>query len=111
MIINFVERQLSIEGVQHQLTFPIDDAFEYNGMVIVLFDPDSPAEDFRPFHNLIAVDPSGQQKWEAELPTSSPGDRYYRISSKNPLTVYSAQSYDCVIDPSTGRIVTKTFTK
>jgi hypothetical protein len=111
MKIRFVERELFIDGIRHELRFPIVDAFEHDGMVVVLFDPDSPADSFRPFHNLVAVDSDARLKWEAELPTSNPGDRYYRISSREPLLVYSAQSYDCVIDISTGRIVRKEFTK
>jgi hypothetical protein len=111
MIVTFVEQQLSIDGGKHELPFPIDEAFEYDGLVVVLFDPDSPAETFRPFRNLIALDASGHQQWEADLPTSNPGDRYYKVTSKDPLTACSTQSYDCVIDVSTGRIMVKTFTK
>jgi hypothetical protein len=111
MRVRFVERELFIEDIRHELQFPIDDAFEQGGLVVVLFDPDSPADSYRPFHNLVAVDSDGRVRWEAELPTSNPGDRYYKISSHEPLVAYSTQSYDCVIDISTGRIVSKEFTK
>lgn len=111
MRVTFLERELFIEGIRYEMQFPIDDAFEQGGSVVVLFDPDSPVESYRPFHNLVSVDSEGRVRWEAELPTSNPGDRYYKISSREPLIAYSTQSYDCVIDPSTGRILSKEFTK
>lgn len=111
MIITFVERELRIDGVAYDLAHPIDDAFVHDDVVIVLFDPDSRFRRFGQFHNLIAIDRVGQLRWEAELPTSTTGDRYYKLASRDPIVAYSTQSFDCVIDAQTGRIVTKTFTK
>jgi len=56
-------------------------------------------------------DRSGQILWTAELPTTDPGDRYYKIPSSDPLTAYSVRSYDCVIDRHTGYILERVFTK
>jgi hypothetical protein len=111
MNVRFIERELFVDGRRHELPYPIDDAVEYEEIVVILFDPDSATEDYGPFHNLIAIDSSGRTMWEADLPTSNPGDRYYKISSKEPFVVYSTESYDCVIDLSTGHIINRTFTK
>jgi hypothetical protein len=79
--------------------------------VVILLDPDSSDEGNGRFHNLVALDRSGQPMWIAELPTLNPGDRYYQIPPNDPLIAYSVSSYDCVIDRRTGRISSKTFTK
>jgi hypothetical protein len=109
--VDYVERELSIDGNRHVLQFPIAAAVEYADSVVVLFDPDSADEGNGRFHNLVAVDRSGQPQWTAELPTEDPGDRYYKIASSEPLIAYSVRSYDCVIDQFTGRILSKSFTK
>jgi hypothetical protein len=79
--------------------------------VLALFDPDSSDEGNGNFHNLVALNRSGQLKWTAELPTSDPGDRYYKIASTDPLIAYSVRSYDCFIDLRSGHIMHKYFTK
>jgi hypothetical protein len=111
MNVRFLERTLQIDDVKRELEHPIDDIAIQEDVVIVLYDPDSFAEANGRFHNLVALDLDGRLKWTAQLPTSNPGDRYYEIGSKEPLTVYSTQSFDCVIDVTTGRIIAKTFTK
>ena len=77
----------------------------------VLHDPDSRAEKYGQFPNLIAIDRSGTTVWTAELPTKESGDAYYRIASAEPLIVYSVFSYSCRIDPQTGKIEEKRFFK
>jgi hypothetical protein len=109
--IRYIERELFIDGVRHELAYPIDTAIERGDSVVILYDPDSADEGNGRFHNLAALDRSGQVLWTAELPTTDPGDRYYKIASSDPLTAYSARSYDCVIDPHNGRILERTFTK
>jgi hypothetical protein len=109
--IRYAERELFIDGARHELLYPIDSAIDYRDSVVIVFAPDSADEDNGRFHNLVAFDRSGRLQWTAELPTTDPGDRYYKIVSGDPLTAYSTRSYDCVIDPSSGRILEKTFTK
>ena len=111
MTVSFIERELRIDEHVHVLEFPIDEAFEHGGLVIVLFAPDSNLKKFGQFHNVIAVDRHGHMVWEAELPTSNTGDRYYKIANRDPLTLYSTQSYDVVLDSASGRIIEKRFTK
>jgi hypothetical protein len=111
MNISFVARELHLDGTTHILEFPIEEAFEQGSLVIVFFAPDSDPKRFGQFHNVIAVDRRGWKVWEADLPTSNTGDRYYKIATRDPLTLYSTQSYDVVVDSATGRIIEKTFTK
>jgi len=111
MTITFVERELRIDGQPHILAFPIDEAFQHGSLVVVVFAPDSDPKKFGQFHNVIAVDCEGNKVWEADLPTSNTGDRYYRVANREPLTLNSTQSFDVVLDPATGRIIEKVFTK
>jgi hypothetical protein len=109
--VRFIERELFIDENRYELPYPIDDAIEYDKLVVVLYSPDSAPKTYGQFHNLVAFDRSGRPRWVAELPTSSTGDRYYKVPSMEPMVAYSTQSYDCTISQQTGRILSKTFTK
>ncbi len=109
MIVTYSGANLRIGTDLHVLRYPIQDAFNLGNVVVVLYDPDAvPAG---PFRNLVALTEDGSLVWEAETPTGYPTDRYYRIASHSPLIAYSSQSFDCCIDPTTGRIISRTFTK
>jgi hypothetical protein len=111
MIISVSGRTLHIDGQSFNLEFPISEAFELNGVVIVLFNPDAYTEKFGQFQNLIALKETGELLWKAELPTTTSGDRYYKIARRLPLVAYSIYSYECEIDPATGKIKAQTFLK
>jgi hypothetical protein len=111
MSVRFIERELFIDESRYELPYPIDDSIEYEDLVVVLFSPDGAPKNYGQFHNLVGLDRSGQPQWEAQLPTSNTGDRYYKIVSKDPLVAYSTQSYDCTISLETGSILAKVFTK
>lgn len=110
-MITFSEKQIVIDGKAFDLEYTIVDAFEFNNLVVVLFDPDDYTLKFGQFANLLAINAAGKHIWTAELPTTASGDRYYKIASKQPLIVYSVCSYECEIDCATGRIVKSTFFK
>jgi hypothetical protein len=103
-MIEHTGRTLRIDGLDLDLPYPISDAFELADRVIVLFDPDAYRETPGQFPNLIAVSRSGTMLWTAELPTTTAGDRYYKIASRTPLLAYSIYSLECAIDPLTGHI-------
>ena len=110
--VHFAGESLSVDGQRFTLRHPIDDAFRLGDVVVVLFAPDAVMSTFGQFPNLVAVDPhDGSQVWQAELPTTETGDAYYAISSRQPLVAYSFKSFECTIDPTTGRILETVFTK
>lgn len=110
-MITFSGKTVSIGGKSFEVEHPIADAFELGGRIIVLFNPDAYTEKFGQFPNLIALRPTGERLWTAELPTTTSGDRYYKVASRTPLVVYSVNSFECEIDPATGRIVARHFSK
>jgi len=110
-MITFYGKTLSINGKSLELDYPVVDAFELEGRIIVLFNPDAYTERFGQFPNLIALGPTGERVWTAELPTTTSGDRYYKVSSRTPLVVYSIYSQECEIEPATGRIKVRRFFK
>lgn len=110
-MMSFSGRTILIGGKRFELEHAVSDAFELEGKLIVLFNPDAYTETFGQFRNLVALGPTGEQVWKAELPTTTSGDRYYKIASRSPLVVYSIYSEQCELDIATGRIKTKRFVK
>lgn len=110
--IRFAGESLAVDGKRFRMAHPVEDAFALSTFVIVLFVPDSVSIPFGQFSNLIAIDPStGERVWEAELPSTTTGDRYYKVASRDPLVVYSVKSFVCTIDPRTGNISEREFVK
>lgn len=92
----------SYRGDRQKLPHTIDDAFEWDNLV-VMFDPDSDPNKFGQFANIFGVSRAGQVVWKAELPTSNTGDRYYKIAARDPLTAYSTLVIRCRIRRADGR--------
>jgi hypothetical protein len=106
-MISFSGNVISLAGLQIKLEHDISDAREIDGRCVVLFDPDAYTSRFGQFPNLIALDSAGRRLWTAELPSTTSGDRYYKIVSERPLIVYSIYSEECELDLLTGSIKTK----
>ena len=110
-MVTFSDKTVSIYGKSLEVEHPVIDAFELKGRIIVLFDPDVYTEKFGQFPNLIALRPTGERLWTAELPTTTSGDRYYKIASQTLLVAHSIYSYECQIDAATGRLKSRQFCK
>ncbi|HOX03244.1 MAG TPA: hypothetical protein P5555_13325 [Candidatus Paceibacterota bacterium] len=110
-MIAFSGKTIRVSGASLELEYPVADAFELEDRIIVLFNPDACTKKFGQFPNLVALRPTGERLWTAELPTTTSGDRYYKVASRNPLVVYSIHSVECEIDIATGRIKARRFSK
>jgi hypothetical protein len=102
---------LTIDGQSYELEHTIVDAVECEDGVAVLFDPDAYTAKFGQFANLAGLSREGAKLWTAELPTTTSGDRYYRLVRGENLRAASVYSFVCDIDPRNGRIVRKEFVK
>jgi hypothetical protein len=81
-------------------------------LVVVLFDPDSNTAKFGQFPNLVALRRDGSEFWVAELPSTSTGECYYRVrEGGGQLLASSVRSIEVEIDPLTGKLVSREFTK
>jgi hypothetical protein len=110
---------IMVDGTAYSMEYPVREAFELDGRLIVLLDADAylrdpsyPKERRRgknALRNLRAYTLSGAPLWEAEFP--EPADYYYKLDSRAPLTALSFSSYRCRIDPATGRILDRQFLK
>ncbi len=110
--IEFSGNRLAINsGSVLDLPYPIKDAFELSGVVVVFLDPDANLGKAGQYRNLLGFDQQGKKLWEAELPTSKSSDVYWRIKKKSPLVMSSFSSYECLIDESTGKIKSSEFYK
>jgi hypothetical protein len=110
-MISFSGTKLEVDGQSIETEYPIADAFEASGLVVVRYDPDVYTDSFGQFPNLVAFQFDGTKAWTAQLPTNGSGDRYHTISSRAPIVVQSFSCFACEIDPDTGRIVARRFTK
>jgi hypothetical protein len=112
-------RELIIGDKRIELEYSVQDAFELDGRIIVLLDPDAYLQDpgygkerrrgEGALRNLRALSLSGEPLWEAEFPEAA--DYYYRIVERRPLTALSFSSFRCEIDAASGRIVRREFCK
>lgn len=118
-MIELVDKKLKVDGIEWELPYRVQDAFESGSNIIVLFDSDEGLS-LPQFNNLVCFDRNAQQVWIAELPIDTPRDKYFRhaksdvyysITSRKPLVAYSFTSYEAEIDLDTGKIIKKTFTK
>jgi hypothetical protein len=117
--ITYAGNQLLLDGGSILTEFPIQDAVDLDQRVVVLLDPDSYLSDTaystdrrrgnNPVRNLLAYSRSGELLWEADFPEQA--DYYYRLVSSVPLVALSFSSYECEIDPQTGRIISRKFLK
>lgn len=90
---------------------PADDGFVVGDLLVVLYAPSSESGKVGQFPNLVAFNDDGRLVWTAELPTRETGDCYYRVVSHEPLIANSVRSYQCIIDPQTGKLQSKEFVK
>ena len=101
-----------IVGDQRFMTqYPVQNAFVLDDRLLVLYLPSSMPGKIGQFSNLVAFDNEANLVWTAELPTTETGDCYYRVISREPLIVNSVRSYQCTLDPDTGRLKSKVFLK
>lgn len=109
--ISFSGSTIHIDGRPIDLFHDILEAYEFQGVIVILLDPDSDLGASAQFRNLIGINVNGARLWEAELPTTKSSDVYWKIVQKNPLKAYSFSSFECEIDIHNGRIKSKNFYK
>jgi hypothetical protein len=80
----------------------------------VLLDPDRrPAgvEAWHPYHNIVRVSPDGVLRWRAELlPQETTAKCWLGLQVDGSLRA-TTYSWECELDPESGRIISSEFTK
>lgn len=97
-------RSLPVDGM-HALSFiPTAD-----DRAIVLLEA---TPGYRPVQNIVLIDRQGEVRWRAELPTSGGGESYTSFSQDGRgLVAQSWSGHKVVLDPGSGRILSRTFNK
>jgi hypothetical protein len=108
--VGFSGRVLHIDSLQIELEHPIAEAFAVGALIVVRFPCDARLKSYGAFDNLFALTSRGEKAWVAELPESGT-DSYVTISSREPLVANSWSGFQCTLDPASGRILRKVFTK
>lgn len=109
--VKFEGKLLTIDDAAVLMPHEIRDAFALGDKVIVFLDPDADLGRSGQYRNLLALDPAGASVWQAELPTDRDSDVFTRIVSREPLVADSFSSFECEIDPRTGRLLSMRFFK
>ena len=111
--VGFDDRRLVIDGLEYPLEWAIEAAIDLGLLVVVMFEPEAQQLKWGQFANIAAFRRDGQPFWTAELPTSETGDRYYSLAvgDGQVLKANSVKSYRITLDPLTGRILEREFTK
>lgn len=105
-------KNLEIYGNKVGFEYPIEEVILFHDRYLVLLDPDAFTRKWGQFQNLICINPKGDKIWIAELPTSTTGDCYHTLEIiDDRINAYSWCSYKCFINPETGKIIEKNFTK
>lgn len=97
-----------------ELPFPASSIFLLPGicLAIVMYDYNANRSQAR-FQNIVAYDYDGVQVWHAELPSTSMPDCFteLRSASEEKIEAFSYSCFSCVINPKTGKLERKEFTK
>jgi hypothetical protein len=110
MKLKFNSHRIEHSGGALEGTYPIIEAAEIHGLIIVVYDymafpPSSPAR------NLFAYKPTGEKVWRAQGIGAGSTDAYTNILSETPLVVGNFSGANCTIDVQSGAVLHTLFTK
>ena len=111
MKLRFVDTRVEWDGGHLDLPTPIKEAIRIGKHILVIHDPTAyPSQ--QPTPNLVAYTTNGERLWTAEnLTQNSATDAYVNFCSEDPLWVGNFMGFNCKIDPQTGKLIEKVFTK
>jgi hypothetical protein len=99
------------EGGRLTFSIPVQEAAQIGERIVVIHDYTAYPRG-RAAPNLVAYSLAGEQLWVAEnLGILGSSDAYVGFLSEEPLWVYNFAGYQCRIDPETGRLLEREFTK
>jgi hypothetical protein len=109
--LRFTDKRVEWDGGHLDLPIRIMDAVRLGDSILVIHDYMAyPLQ--KPAPNLVAYSTSGERLWTAEnLTQDSATDAYVNFCSEAPLWVGNFMSFNCRIDPQTGRLLERVFTK
>jgi hypothetical protein len=111
MKLKFAHKRLEWGSGHLELPLPILDAVLVGERIFVIFDYMAYPKD-GPAPNLVAYTTSGEKLWTAEnLTQGSATDAFVNFLSEDPLWVGNFMCYDCKVDPRTGKLLDRMFTK
>jgi len=101
----------TVDGGVVRSVLPVPDSDD----AIVLLDSEQrPAgvESWHPFNNILRITKSGDVRWRSELvPQETAFKAYLQVMWLDKILIALAASYECELDPETGRLLRSTFTK
>jgi hypothetical protein len=109
--LQFTDRRVEIDGGHLDLPLPVKEAVRIGDRIFVIHD--YMAYPLRqPAPNLVAYSTAGEHIWSAPtLTQTSATDAYTNFISEDPLWVGNFMGFNCRIDPQTGALLERVFTK
>jgi len=102
---------LSLDGDPLPTRFPVREAAWAGGHLVVIYDPAANPRSWGTFLNLAGLDENGREVWVADTAQTASGDCYTHLHSVDPLRANAWSGYLCTIDPATGTVTERVFTK
>ena len=93
-----------------QAPYPISGVRRVGDTVVLLYDHMSGPRHHQ-FRNLECFTLDGRRLWTAEHATTETADSYVESLNEDGLVARSFAGYVCTLDPATGRLLSKRFTK
>jgi hypothetical protein len=109
--ISYQGSKVIIGGKEIEFKFDLLSVATCQNVVVVLIDPDSYIGKEDIAHNLLGFDLNGNKLWEADYPQSYKSDYYWKIDTSQGLSASSFSSYNCELNPLTGKIQRANFYK
>ncbi|GAA0851177.1 hypothetical protein GCM10009113_34340 [Marinobacter szutsaonensis] len=102
--------QIIYPGGELEAQHPVLEARFIDGKIVVVYDYMAFPKD-TPARNLFAYDQGGKLIWRAEDIGRGRTDAYVNILSEAPFKVGNFSGFEVELDPSTGKVLNKVFTK
>jgi hypothetical protein len=107
--LSFTGRTVFVNGHSIEVPYSILDAIRFKRGFALIYDYMEMPRDQRR-NNLEAFDSNAQRLWIAESP-NEPAAAYVSFVCAQPLRADNFSSYECTLDPDTGKIVRSVFFK
>ncbi|GAB4271365.1 MAG: hypothetical protein Tsb0018_03480 [Opitutales bacterium] len=111
---NFDGKTVNVNGKKVTFDLNVDTVLEKDAILMILLYGGGEQPTCKTYHsrNIFGVNAEGEIVWQVEAPTKDPVDLYTQLTeSEGKIIAGSWSCFLCHIDPQTGRILDKEFTK
>jgi hypothetical protein len=108
--VRFEGDRVFVGGDSWRAPYPISDLRLVGAIIALIYDYMSGPRHHQ-FQNLEGFDLDGHKLWTAQHPSNETADAYVKFVDGEGLIAWNFASYECTIDPTTGRLISRVFSK